>query len=141
MPAPNLSTEYIREKELDERRTYIYSINYHTAYVMGILISVLLNKQKIRIRTDEVKLKPTISTILELSSSTYIKQWQEIAKDLSFENESFLNNWNAMVGLYRNVDSNEYKKVEMLLDCNSEYGEHEILKQAAELLQRLSHPV
>lgn len=137
LPAPNMDTKFILGQELEDRKTYMYSINYHTAYVMGMVISVLLSKI-VPTKTSS-KSTLTLSKDLNISKSITVhqRQWEEIKHKLNISKNE-LRNWNYIVSILRLIEKHNYSELRKVLLHTEVRTEHEIINQAKDLLKRLS---
>ena len=145
LPAPGLDLTMIEGKEQLARRTYIYSINYHTVLVMGLLCSSLLeNWDNIKIQID----KPTYSANLKnwlVNKLHKGKQphWKEYFSKLSQDEKQPLIPWILQAILARYVKEKKYGQVKKMLELSigSDLETLAMCKQARALLNRLKRNV
>jgi len=141
LPAPGLDRSMIEGKEQHERRTYIYSINYHTVLVMGLLCSSVLEHTKTSMtlvnKTDYSKeLQNELAKELYNGKEVH---WIEYYAELNSKRKQALIPWVYQALLARNVKERKYGQVKKLLELitTSNLENLVINKQAKELLQRL----
>lgn len=140
LPAPGLERSRIDGAEQDEKRTYIYSINYHTALVMGLLCNTLLeNRGCIETSSNGRSYSGKWSSIVENEISTGKEvHWKEYYQGTSDIQKQKLLPMLYQVCLIRWVREKKYGSVKKLLDNNEEALLHlPISNQAKELLLRL----
>lgn len=142
LPAPNLDTSMIEGREQTERRTYIFSINYHTAFVMGLLSgSMLKNFDKISIlpnqAVDSPQLKELLRAELLIGKNAH---WIEYYNALDNKQKDDLLPWVYQTILARKINQHKYGSVKKIIDLTegSCLENLFITKQAKELLNRLS---
>lgn len=144
LPAPNLDMAMIEGKELNERRTYIYSINYHTAFVMGLLLGGLIKSYESynpHFDPDKSCKNHDLKRILH---SEIVKEkqahWMEFFGLLDNENKEKLFPWVFQAFLFRKIRQHEYGLVKKLIDRSEDCGLSKtmMVKQAKELLNRLA---
>ena len=143
LPAPNLDLNLIEGKDQIERRTYIYSLNYHTVFVMGLLFASLLkNYKSLKIKTnrpnDFSKLNKYLNTELQKEKQVH---WMEYFSTLNKEEKSELLPWIYQALLARKIKLHKYDAVKKMIDFSKgSYLEKFIItKQADELLNRLEY--
>lgn len=142
LPAPNLDLTMIEGKDIKERRTYIYSINYHTVFVMGLLSgSLLKNYDTIQIQPNQ-QIKSSELNIFLKNELQKEKQahWMEYFKILDNEQKNVLLPWVFQAILVRKIKQHKYGLVKKMIDLaidNIYLKELLMIKQAKELLIRL----
>lgn len=140
LPSPGLDRSMIDDKDQQTRRTYIYSINYHTALVMGLLCSSLLeNTKKQEPITNEYSYSKELRTALhtELHSGKDV-HWKEFFFLLDASQQEALTPWLYQLCLTRWIKEKKYGKVKELLELNNNELEALVIsRQAHELLERL----
>lgn len=139
LPSPGLDRTMIDDKEQKARRTYIYSINYHTALVMGLLCSSLLENAETEINTNNYPYPDKINEIIykELHAGKEA-HWREFFLELDAQQKEELTPWLYQVCLTRWIKEKKYGKVKELLELSSdEFNGLTIRRQADELIERL----
>ena len=141
LPAPNLDLGMIEGREQNERRTYIYSVNYHTAFVMGLLCGSLLKQHEhLRPATDDKPFHPELQAMLKEELQTgKPAHWMEYYKTLEAPQKEALLPWLYQVVLVRKIKEYQYEAVSKLLDGIKGTGLESLMitKQAQELLGRI----
>jgi hypothetical protein len=141
LPAPNLDLDMIEGREQKEKRTYIYSVNYHTAFVMGLLCgSLLKHDESLRQEADGVPDDPELNALLkeELQTGKHA-HWMEYYKALDDQQKEELLPWMYQVVLTRKIRDYEYEAVKKILDRAKGTGLEAMIitMQAQELLNRI----
>lgn len=141
LPAPNLDLSMIEGREQNERRTYIYSVNYHTAFVMGLLCGSLFKQHENLIAaTDDRSFHPELQAMLKEDLQTgKPAHWMEYYKPLEDHQKQNLLPWLYQVVLVRKIRGYQYEAVSKLLDRIKGTGLESLMitKQAQELLDRI----
>jgi len=142
LPAPGLDRSMVEGKEIDERRTYIYSINYHTVMVMGLLCGSLLgNTDYAEINANEVDHSMEMKNWLmnELHGEEQ-PHWMEFFLKLKLKQKQALIPWLYQAFLVRHVIDRKYVHVKKMLELSkgSSLEALPVSRQAKELLHRLA---
>lgn len=142
LPAPGLDRSKVEGKEIGERRTYIYSINYHTVMVMGLLCGSLLgNTDCAEIKANEVDHSMEMENWLmnELHGGKQ-PHWMEFYLKLKLVHKQALIPWLYQVFLMRHVIDRKYMHVKKMLELSngSSLEALPVSRQAKELLHRLA---
>lgn len=141
LPAPGLERSKIDGAEQEEKRTYIYSINYHTVLVMGLLCSVMLKNPLCEETVSDAvsypdKWRNKIENEIHTGKDVH---WYEFYQSLDSVQKEQLLPMLYQVCLTRWIRDKQYGDVKKLLDLNNdELHNMEASRQARELLQRLS---
>jgi hypothetical protein len=145
LPAPGLNRSMVDGKEIEERRTYIYSINYHTVMVMGLLCASLLRNDSCfagNIKMSEANYSKRLKTFLldELYDGKQA-HWIEFFSALDLEKKQELIPWLYQSFLGRYVISKRYGHVKKILELGKGSNLENIpaSRQANELLCRLAN--
>ena len=142
LPAPNLDLAMIEGREQTERRTYIYSVNYHTAFVMGLLCGGLLKQGQSSVhQIDDVMYGAELNTPLkEELQAGKPAHWMEYYKGLGESEKEALMPWLYQAVLVRKMRDYQYEAAKHLLDRTkgTELETLPLTKQAQELLIRIS---
>lgn len=142
LPAPNLNPGMIEEREPDERRTYIYSVNYHTAFVMGLLCAGLLAQ----VSPHDTVASEVIHNVewgamlkRELNAGKHA-HWMDYYKSLDASQQEVLMPWLYETLLVRMLRDYRYDAVEKLLSNakGTAFENALIYRQAASLLERIA---
>ncbi len=145
LPAPGLDANYMEGMDQKERRTYIYSINYHTSLVMGLLCACQL-KHSVGTNelSDQVEYSPELRRRLaiELHSGKQV-HWKEYFSNLEYEQKQLLIPWVYQALVSRYIKDRKYGLVRqlLLLGEGTSLQELPMSCQAKEILQRLSNHV
>ncbi len=142
LPAPGLERSLVDNAEdKNAKRTYIYSINYHTALVMGLLCSSILeNPLKENVCFNSIDCTKAWKSKIEneIFSEKEI-HWKKFFLDLDSDQRDQLLPMLYQVCILRWVRDKKFGNVKSLLEISSdELRKLSISRQAEELLQRLS---
>lgn len=141
LPSPGLDISQLDPNDQKARRTYIYSINYHTALVMGLLCNCLLTNGDSNVvitkrseYSDELKKNLTN----EIRSKEHL-HWVELFMTLTKPCQEQLDPWLYQVCLIRWIKEKKYGGVKKLLELSVNSSDKLVInRQAYELLQRLA---
>lgn len=141
LPAPNLDLGMIEGREPTERRTYIYSVNYHTAFVMGLLCGSLLKRHEaLAHETTDTLYDPEWNALLkaELQTAQHA-HWMDYYKTLEAPQKEALLPWLYQVVLTRKIRGYDYEAARKLLDRAKGTALEKLVlsAQAQELLNRI----
>lgn len=141
LPSPGLDTSRLDPNDQNSRRTYIYSINYHTVLVMGLLCSCLLtNACGKEIIIEKTAYSEELKNILtkELRSKEHL-HWVELFMSIDKQCQEQLLPWLYQICLIRWIKEKKYGNVKKLLELTgNEFDKLVINQQTYELLQRLA---
>lgn len=141
LPAPGLEREKIDGAEQMAKRTYIYSINYHTALVMGLLCNAILEnpvgEEVVSLHGNYPdKWRQRIEQEIYAGKDVH---WKEFYRELDTDQKENLLPMLYQVCLIRWIRKKQYGNVSELLDCaDAGLQNLEASRQAKELLHRLS---
>ena len=141
LPAPNLDLSLIEGREQQERRTYIYSVNYHTAFVMGLLCASLFRRGEWHAcETDAACYDAEWNALLkaELQTGTPA-HWMDYYKTLEAPQKEALMPWLYQVVLTRKIRGYDYDAAKKLIDRAKGTAMENLVisQQAVELLSRI----
>lgn len=142
LPAPNLDLNLLEGRELTERRTYLYSVNYHTAYVMGLLCGKMLEayddfRSEAGVPVNHASFIHLLKDGLNQGRPAH---WMEFYKSLESRQQQALVPWLYQALLAREVRAYRYQAVAQLLEAakGSNLEHLALSQQAQQLLKRLS---
>lgn len=140
LPAPGIDRSRIDGAEQTSKRTYIYSINYHTVLVMGLLYNCLLGKPvQNEPAAKRSELTPlSLERIYEEISGAKEVHWKQFFNICGKEDRKELMPMLYQVCLFRWIQQKKYAKVDELLRAGDNILQNlPTSRQALELLQRL----
>lgn len=142
MPAPGLDLSKINVENINQRRSYIYSHNYHTVCVLGLLGSTLL-KEISTISENCIKMTSSRELFAELEEEILSDQsvhWVEVYKQLDEQKKQTLFPWLYHVILFRSIKRKNYKKASQIIQQTKNIGRSNniLFVQTNQLLMRLS---
>ncbi len=146
LPAPGLDRSMVEDKGQTERRTYIYSINYHTAFVMGLLCCTLLKNYNMLDVDDTTNFLNPPNLVSSLNSQLRNGKrthWYEYYTKLDRKQQQRLVPFVYQACLVRNIQNRKYAKVAQMLQLSNDngLGTLAMAKQAQALLDRLGRNI
>lgn len=141
LPAPGLDLAMIEGKEIQHRRTYIYSINYHTVLVMGLLSAVMHKKTEININLNaNLEFPKELKNILVKETlESKERHWIDYFKEIDLTQRSQLIPFLFNIAICRAVQDKNFKLLQKLIEAsnNTPLIDSLAFLQASELLERL----